>query len=102
MYACAHNIDDLYHTGPIDPPRMVKIVCIVCAYNINIMYAHNLYTGYILLLDSRKAWAANIAIEWLPLTSSSIILNLKVKIKNPARSFFYFCSILHAHIKIIV
>ena len=28
----AYNIDDLYHTGRIDPAGMVKIVYIVCTY----------------------------------------------------------------------
>ena len=28
----AFNIDDLFHTGRIDPPGMVKIVYIVCTY----------------------------------------------------------------------
>ena len=55
---CAYNIDDLFHTRRIDPPGMEKVVYIVCAY-----------TGYTWLLDSRKAWAANIAVEWLPCTS---------------------------------
>ena len=50
-YACACNIDDFYHIGRIDPPGMVKIV-------------------YTRLLHSRKAWAANIAIEWLPCRST--------------------------------
>ena len=36
--ACAYNIDDLYHTGWIDPPGMEKVVYIVCVY-----YT---YTGY--------------------------------------------------------
>ena len=61
--ACAYNIDDLYHTGRIDPPGMEKVVYIVCAYY---TYVHRIYKR---LLDSRKAWAANIAIEWLPCTS---------------------------------
>ena len=26
LYSCAYNIDDLYHTGRIDPPGMVKVV----------------------------------------------------------------------------
>ena len=29
---CAYNIDDLFHTGRIDPPGMEKVVYIVCAY----------------------------------------------------------------------
>ena len=58
MHTCAYNIGDLYHTGRIDPPGMEKVVYIVCAY-----YTYTVYTW---LLDSRKAWAANIAIEWLP------------------------------------
>ena len=29
---CAYYIDDLFHTGRIDPPRMEKVVYIVCAY----------------------------------------------------------------------
>ena len=49
---CAYNIDDLFHTGRIDPPGMEKVVYIVCV--------HQIYTWP---LDSRKAWAANIAIE---------------------------------------
>ena len=61
--ACAYNVDDLYHTGRIDLPGMEKVVYIVCAYY---TYVHRICTW---LLDSRKAWAANIAIEWLPCTS---------------------------------
>ena len=34
MHTCAYNIDDLYHTGRIDPPGMEKVVYIVCAYYI--------------------------------------------------------------------
>ena len=30
---CAYNIDDLYHTGRIIPPGVVKVVYIVCAYH---------------------------------------------------------------------
>ena len=42
----------------IDRTGMVKIVQIVCAYN--------KYAGYYTwLLDLRKAWESNIAIEWL-------------------------------------
>ena len=51
-----------------------------------ILYVHPVY--YTWLLDSRKEWAANIAIEWLPCGTSSIIPNLKVKIKNLTLSFF--------------
>ena len=39
MHTYAYNIDDLYHTGRIDPPGMEKVVYSVCAY-----YT---YTGYI-------------------------------------------------------
>ena len=81
--ACAYNIDDLYHTGRIDPPGMEKVVYIVCAYY---AYIHRICMW---LLHSHKAWAANIAIEWLPCPSIQrdklwIISKLKVKIKNPA------------------
>ena len=31
----AYNIDDLFHTGRIDPPGMVKIVYIVCISKLN-------------------------------------------------------------------
>ena len=41
LYACAYNIEDLYHTGRIDPPGMVKVVYIVCAYT---------YTGYVIVI----------------------------------------------------
>ena len=32
MHTGAYNIDDLYHTGLIDPPGMEKVPYIVCAY----------------------------------------------------------------------
>ena len=35
-------------------------------YCMRILYVHQIYAW---LLDSRKVWAANIAIEWLPCTS---------------------------------
>ena len=35
-------------------------------YFMRVLYVHRIYMW---LLDSRKAWAANIAIEWLPCTS---------------------------------
>ena len=63
--ACEYNVDDLYHTGRIDPPGTEKVVYIVCTYY-SIIRIHRIYTW---LLDSRKAWAANIAIELLPCTS---------------------------------
>ena len=63
-YACTYNVDDLYHIEWIDPPDMVKIVYIIGTYYI--MRTPDIYTC---LLHSRKAWAANIAIEWLPCRS---------------------------------
>ena len=46
-----YNIDDLYHTGQIDPPSMEKVVYIVCTC------MHN-DTGsqlYIIVLQSKTA-----------------------------------------------
>ena len=50
---------------------------------------------------------ANIANEWLPIQrygryTCCIIYKLKVKIKNPPPSIFWFRPILRTHIKIIV
>ena len=36
----AHNIDDLYYTGWINPPGMVKIVTIVCTCKLNNIIAN--------------------------------------------------------------
>ena len=51
------------------------------------------------LIDSRKAWAANIAIEWLPCRSIIIegqtVDYINIESENQK-------SILHAHLKIIL
>ena len=74
--ACAYNVDDLYHTGRIYLPGMEKVVYIVCAYY---TYVHRVCTW---LLDSRKAWEANIAIEWLPCTNRTWLYNLAYLTKH--------------------
>ena len=50
----AYNIDDLFHTGRIDPPGMVKIVYIVCTFMHNdtgsISYTHSPVSWSLLVL----------------------------------------------------
>ena len=55
------QLDDLYHTGQIDSPDMVKVVYIVCAN-----YTYTGYRIYTWLLDSRKAWAATLRLNGFP------------------------------------
>ena len=58
-YYYAYNVDDLYHTGPIDLPGMVKIVYIVCAHYL--VATREMYVA----IRFMKAWAADVAIKLL-------------------------------------